>query len=1798
MHGGSAVLTGQGTRVVTVHQFSQDAVLSWQTFNIRRGETTNFQQPAANSVVINRILDGQASTILGSLNATGHIYLINPNGIVFGPGSAVNAYALSAATSVKAGQLTALSRDGFDPSAVSAPGAKIENQGQITAGPGGFVYLVAPEVKNGQDGVIVAPGGEIQLAAGATVYLTDRPDGTGLAIAYTAPGSPGESAVNLGRLVSDAGFVKMRAAIVRQQGLVEANSVREKDGKIELVADQSLEFGSASVTEARGGSDGPSSGGSIQASSAGNAAVESGAVVDASGGAQGGAGGSIDVSAKGKVNLSGTFRVAGSHGSAGGHVLVDPAQVEISGTQTIDGGSGSVSVEASQNITLDNGATVSLVDPAGTPTYGLYSGGDIVFGAGSQITDASSAGTSQNHWNVQLIAGAVDQDVNLTGSQVVLNPTLKGDTKPNPPGTTAGGVYLSGGSGTTGALHLPLSMPNNGLVSLSAGDLTVLAAGDVWIGSGGGLKDQTGNIDVEAGRDVRFAAGTKQDSVIENGSGSIRVVAGGSVILNADGNGNAAIRTVGIQDPNDPNRVTRTDGGSILVWAQTGDVDAGNANRWLQPGPAVSNSASVNAPGSPDIMPVVANGILGIGSDVGGNVTVVAGGNVLTGDSTATLTGGSAGNQAGIGDYTGGHIGVFGQPVILQPRSLTKSNLLLPNAPDNLLLVIAGGNITGNYMVRHGRGVFRAGYSLVPGVDPGTLNADAVAAAAPGGAASPLARSALANDPSTGPLTGWVGTLARPITFDLLFGQPTTDAQGNIVRPSIDVLGANGDAIRAIESPSLVYPAMGQVLEPNLQAPGFSPDDAAFLEAETGDIALIGNNISIIPEQAHGLRQPATNRNVWILPPILRVTTHDFTRGLESRGGDFVLLNDMVLFPSSTGGLTLDVAGQARTANLAANGPAQLSITLTTVGAAASQSFGLPQETVLYDPQTGLQYTVQTPLRFTPPTPAQPAMGSVLFRASPAYANSTVLIPEGTRIADRYGHVYMVSVNSQIPPPAQRYSTGRVAFFAASPAGLPSFIPVGQIFVTPSGAQFQTTAAVSTLPGQREAFVNVVALVPGVDAAPAQLTLATPLVGVGVATNLSPTSRPAQVSVAVAAVSPGVASNEDFTNTVTKLLDPIPGVEGITDPAPIAGGQDQQPYQANSTVQALLQGPIGELATGHTLLVQDPSLLPKGVPVQDVQIVAEASNVSNTTVPVIFKSLRITRDAARVITSTRIDPAPTQLYIQQGDDSWVRGPAGLTPLTAVLTQSDASPAFDARSPVSTQQNYYAYYKSCKSGVGLGACGQQFSSGNLVLGTGPTHVGDLAPAVLSANAGFTRVQFDLAQPATLTTQGNVVDLGLTAEHTSPLEQTLVDVPDGNASFGSGNTTLIDAQGAHPVAVTVPQDASSGVRVEGPGSAEILVGVEPFAEADTNHDRVITFSEFPSQNFAVFDSLDQPDQFGIKHGQLTPADAPFIPTGKGGQLALESSGSTGSVLGLETTGNLPSLPLAEGGASLTVVAGGNILLQDAGFIGTLQGGAVAVSSLGGSILGGVPPVPTTNKRGIVTLFAPSGGAQTVASSAGGGAISVDAFGDINVGGLALATLSGSSITLDSRAGSVNAGIGEKFQNPTLGLDPQTSEVVVNYVGSGVSADGSLNIVAKKNIVIGAGITGTNITISAGQAVQGGPGSLSGSTISIKAGTTITGNIDASGSITVSGGSLSSGANVSSSGGLVTGAGAAGVASNTGSGRASAENSLASNTAEDRASYTSGMGGDSGGGASSKRVVLIDVSSSPCSGQDCAS
>jgi len=77
---------------------SDRSIINWQGFSIGAGETTQFIQPSANASVLNRVTSGDASQIMGALQANGQVYLINPNGVFIGNGATVNVGSFLAST--------------------------------------------------------------------------------------------------------------------------------------------------------------------------------------------------------------------------------------------------------------------------------------------------------------------------------------------------------------------------------------------------------------------------------------------------------------------------------------------------------------------------------------------------------------------------------------------------------------------------------------------------------------------------------------------------------------------------------------------------------------------------------------------------------------------------------------------------------------------------------------------------------------------------------------------------------------------------------------------------------------------------------------------------------------------------------------------------------------------------------------------------------------------------------------------------------------------------------------------------------------------------------------------------------------------------------------------------------------------------------------------------------------------------------------------------------------------------------------------------------------------------------------------------------------------------------------------------------------------------------------------------------------------------------------------------------------------------------------------------------------------
>ena len=168
---GGLVVAGLGSisqsgSTTTVTQSSQNLSLAWGSFNIAPQQTVNFLQPSASAIAVNRIFDTNGTLILGQLNANGQVFLINPNGILFGQGAQVSVGGLVASTL----DLSDASLNGSLRSFGDGGSGSIVNEGTINAANGGYVALLGNHVSN--EGMITAQLGTVALGAGSDVTLT------------------------------------------------------------------------------------------------------------------------------------------------------------------------------------------------------------------------------------------------------------------------------------------------------------------------------------------------------------------------------------------------------------------------------------------------------------------------------------------------------------------------------------------------------------------------------------------------------------------------------------------------------------------------------------------------------------------------------------------------------------------------------------------------------------------------------------------------------------------------------------------------------------------------------------------------------------------------------------------------------------------------------------------------------------------------------------------------------------------------------------------------------------------------------------------------------------------------------------------------------------------------------------------------------------------------------------------------------------------------------------------------------------------------------------------------------------------------------------------------------------------------------------------------------------------------------------------------------------------------------------------------------------------------------------------
>ncbi|WKC47883.1 filamentous haemagglutinin family protein [Pseudomonas veronii] len=259
-----------GKTTVSIEQTADKAILNWETFNVGRNTTVDFQQQS-NWAVLNRVNDPDArpSQIQGQINGAGTVMIMNRNGVVFSGTSQVNVRNLvAAAANITDEQFTQrglyVDTTGTQPTFTDAAGkvevqrgALIQTHNAATStDAGGYALLLGTEVENA--GTIVTAKGQTTLAAGDSFYIrkgvgtagnersTTR--GNEVATALNADSTAGK-VTNSGLIMASTGDITLTGHQVQQNGVALTSTSVDTRGTLHLLNAASDTTGSVTLGE-------------------------------------------------------------------------------------------------------------------------------------------------------------------------------------------------------------------------------------------------------------------------------------------------------------------------------------------------------------------------------------------------------------------------------------------------------------------------------------------------------------------------------------------------------------------------------------------------------------------------------------------------------------------------------------------------------------------------------------------------------------------------------------------------------------------------------------------------------------------------------------------------------------------------------------------------------------------------------------------------------------------------------------------------------------------------------------------------------------------------------------------------------------------------------------------------------------------------------------------------------------------------------------------------------------------------------------------------------------------------------------------------------------------------------------------------------------------------------------------------------------------------------------------------------------------------------------------------------------
>jgi len=218
---------------------SDHAILNYSQFDIGKGEKVKFIQNSSSSCVLNRVNGKNPSEILGSLESNGKVFLVNPNGLYFGPDSHVNVGSFIGST------LDISDTDFLQENyqfTLGNPNGIIRIEGLLESVEGS-IALMAPQIQN--LGTISARAGTVALLSGEHVTLDFTGDGL---MQFSVEGALKDALIEqLGDVTASLVQLKMPVAkkaiseIVNLDGIEEGDIFIEENGVIKFASISSIE---------------------------------------------------------------------------------------------------------------------------------------------------------------------------------------------------------------------------------------------------------------------------------------------------------------------------------------------------------------------------------------------------------------------------------------------------------------------------------------------------------------------------------------------------------------------------------------------------------------------------------------------------------------------------------------------------------------------------------------------------------------------------------------------------------------------------------------------------------------------------------------------------------------------------------------------------------------------------------------------------------------------------------------------------------------------------------------------------------------------------------------------------------------------------------------------------------------------------------------------------------------------------------------------------------------------------------------------------------------------------------------------------------------------------------------------------------------------------------------------------------------------------------------------------------------------------------------------------------------------